>query len=282
MSDQQEVPDGGNIDAASEAGQRPSGRRNFTPIFLLSAPRSGSAWLRDVLGAHPDIASGPETYAFEALGWFLAVVEERARSEKGLLGAGYVDRVELGRACAQLYRSAIASRVGGRAYFVEKTPLNTDFLDVIDLAFPAAKVVHLVRDGRDVACSMITARRERGMSLPADVRGATARWRRIERVIAFGERHPERYCEVRYEALVAALRPQLERLFAFLEIPLVDSVLDRMCEVGRNVKHPSAVTGAAGFLGKWRASFSPEDVRVFKEGAGRLLIHLGYERDDRW
>jgi len=210
------------------------------------------------------------------------VVEERERREEGLLGAGYIDRVGLGHACAQLYKSAVGSSVGDRRFFLEKTPLNTDFLDVIDLAFPASRILHLMRDGRDVACSMMTARRERGMSLPANVRDAAARWRRIERVISFGRQHPERYCEVRYEELVTDLRRQLERIFVFLDIPVVCSVLERMCEVGKNVKHPSAATAAAGFMGKWREAFSPEEVRVFKEGAGRLLLDLGYERDDRW
>jgi hypothetical protein len=209
-------------------------------------------------------------------------VEERKRTDEGLLGAGYIDRIALGAACARLYRTAIASHVGGRAYFLEKTPLNTDFIDAIDFAFPEAKVLHLIRDGRDVSCSMMAARRERRMKLPGDVRGAALRWRRIERVIRFGRDQPDRYCEIRYEALLANVGSELERIFGFLAIPLAGSVLERMCEKSRVHRHPSEATASEGFVGKWRKRFSADDVRTFKEAAGKLLIDLGYERDDRW
>jgi hypothetical protein len=271
------------IDAAVTSGQTAAGAaHDFNPIFLLSAPRSGSAWLRDMLGEHPEIATGPETYAFEALGWFLATVEGRSDRGQGLLGAGYIDRRGLGRACAELYRTAVGSRLAGRAYFVEKTPLNTDFIEAIDLAFPAAKLLHLVRDGRDVICSMMAANRERGMILPDTVRGGALRWKRIERVTRFGRQHPERYCEVRYEALLADPRPELQRIFAFLAVALPGAVLEHMCAAAATPRHPSRASAAHGYIGKWRRTFSAEDVRVFKETAGRLLIDLGYEGDGDW
>jgi hypothetical protein len=272
----------GKIDAATASGQPTRSPDQFTPIFLVSAPRSGSSWLRDMIGEHDAVATGPETYAIEALGWLLAVLDERSTRDQGLLSAGYIDRPGLGRACAELYRTAVRSRVGGRAYFVEKTPINTDFIAAIDLAFPDSKILHLVRDGRDVACSMLAARREREMRLPGDVRGGALRWKRIEGVIGFGRRHPERYYEVRYEALLADLRSEMERIFAFLAIPLDAAVLERICAVGERVRHPSAATAAQGFVGKWRTCFSADDRLSFKKAAGGLLIDLAYERDDGW
>ena len=259
-----------------------AGAAELEPIFLVCAPRSGSAFLRNVLGTHPAIACGPETYAFEAIGQLLAAVDRRSARGQGLVGRGYLDEAGLRRAAAEFFRTAVATRTGTRRYFVEKTPMNTDLLAVIDRIFPDAKLVHLIRDGRDVACSMMAAERERRMQLPTTVVQCAERWRKIGKVIDFGRRHPERYCEVRYEAALADLAGELRRIFAFLGIALSDGELRAMQAEAEKVVHPSAASAADGYVGKWRAAFSSDDVRAFKDTAGELLRELGYVPDDRW
>jgi hypothetical protein len=234
------------------------------------------------MGLHPDVASGPETYAFEALAQLLAAIERRGRRGQGLVAAGYLDQGELHALCAQWFRAAVARNAGGRAYFLEKTPLNTAFVEVIDALFPAAPILHLVRDGRDATWSMLTAGRERKMHLPDTLRGCAERWRAIEAVLRFGRAHPERYCEIRYEDALADLRGTLVRIFAFLALPLPDGVLAQMCAVAERAVHPSRASHQRGYRGKWREGFSADDVHTFKQIAGDLLIELGYERDADW
>jgi hypothetical protein len=258
-----------------------SAASNVVPIFLISAPRSGSSWLRNLLGLHPDIATGPETYAVEALAQLLATIERRAGRGQGLLARGYLDRPALYRACARFFRDAVASQVAGRAYFLEKTPLNTDFVDVIHAVFPAARLLHLIRDGRDVTYSMVLGQ-ARGRHFPDTLRGCAERWARIERVMRFGRSHAELYCEIRYEAALADLRAELTRVFAFLRLPLPEPVLAAMQAAARTAVHPSPETATHGYREKWRGGFSAADVAAFKEAAGALLVELGYEHDGNW
>jgi hypothetical protein len=251
------------------------------PIFLISAPRSGSSWLRDLLRLHPQIAAGEETYAFEAIAQLAATIERRAERGQGLLARGYLDRTALYAACAQFFRAAVHTHVDGRPYFLEKTPLNTDLLPLIHAVFPRAPVLHLIRDGRDVAYSMLAGREQR-RHLPTTVAGCAERWLRIRQVLDFGRAHPALYAEVRYEAAVADPAGELRRLFQFLDLSLSESDLAAMCAAAARPVHPSGASASLGYRDKWRAAFSAEDVATFKQIAGVLLIELGYERNDDW
>src|SRR5262245_11110901 len=227
-----------------ERGQSSVGMAPVTPIILACAPRSGSSWLRNVLGVHPAIATGPETYAFEAIAGLLASIERRAAHGQGLLARKYFTAQELHQACADFFLSAIRSRTKGRPYFIEKTPLNTDFIDIIHAVFPHAKMIHIIRDGRDVAYSMLAAQRQRRYHLPDTVRGCAERWGLSAAVTEFGRTHPELYCEVRYEALLADLSAELTRIFAFLYLRLDAPVLAAMCGQASCPPSPSDETAA--------------------------------------
>jgi hypothetical protein len=267
----------------SSSPVRQAGTHPFpTPIFLISAPRSGSQWLREILGCHPDIAVGPETYLFEAIARLVETVEWRSTRGQGIVGGSYVDRPHLARLCADFFLGAVRERAGGRAYFIDKTPANTAYVDLIHEVFPAARIIHLIRDGRDVVCSMLWARAQRGMRYPDTLRACAERWTQIRNALRFGQQVPELYTAVRYEQLVADAPGQLATLFTAIGIPVTQRTLQAMGEMARVVRHPSAATNKMGFIGKWRQSFSPPDVDTFKEVAGRLLIDLGYEPDMSW
>ncbi len=99
--------------------------------------------------------------------------------------------------------------MAGKARWAEKTPQNIRHLDWILARFPRASVVHIIRDGRDVVCSM----REH-----PDWRWRDGAWQKVivDRPLAWyaqrwladtaagmAWREDPRYVEVRYEDLVA-------------------------------------------------------------------------------
>lgn len=102
----------------------------------------------------------------------------------------------------------------GAAVWAEMTPPTARAADALCRMFPSAKVVHMVRDGRDVAASV--AKRRWG---PDDVRSALRWWADGLLEIARAEREagPGRMLTLRLEALVGRRREeQYAALVSFL------------------------------------------------------------------
>lgn len=252
------------------------------PVFLIGAPRSGTTWLNVILGKRPDIAAGPESYIFEIINQIIVTAEHRYENGEGIL-RHYISRAELSKICAGFFHDVFESHVGNKTYFAEKTPMHILYLQLMHEIFPHAKIIHIIRDGRDVVYSLIQARQERERySLPDTIPRCIKEWSKIEKVLQFRNSHGDIYAEIRYEDMVKDLKSELIRLFESLHIPLSDKVLRAMCGAAAKLQYPSRMTKDYGFTGKWKALFSQEDISYFKATAGHLLIELGYEQSDDW
>ncbi len=164
-------------------------------------------------------------------------------------------------------------------------------LPVLLDAFPQARVVHLIRDGRDVMLSRLDARIARLHQRPVDrltvfgdsevthFRGEPLGPEVIERyrtelelqhwitAVRFGMQgrsRPGQYLEVRYEDLCREPVPTLERVFAFLRLPLGDAAREWISGAARTDR-----------IGKWRALPS-ETLEPLIAPARELLTQLGY------
>jgi hypothetical protein len=240
-------------------------------VFVVGSPRSGTTFLGESLGAQPGFVDLSEVTPLKAAlpGLVEASEDEAARRIRQIL-----ERVR---------RLALARRV--RA--VEQTPEMSFFLAAALDAYPQARAVHIVRDGRDVAASLI----ERGWLTDgrpgADDAGlgygTHARfWVEPERVDEFAgaseatraawawrryvtaaSRPTDRAIEIRYETLVADPAATATTLAAHLGSdpgPLLD-VLSQA--------HDRSV-------GRWRETLSAEQVADIEREAGPLLRTCGY------
>ena len=126
-------------------------RERFGPlddrlVFVVGSPRSGTTFLAEAIGSVP---------GFVDLG------------EIAPVKASVPELVHLApeEAAHRLRRTiAVSRRIGlvGSVRPVEQTPELAHLVHVLPLAFPQATVVHMVRDGRDVVCSLL----ERGWLRP--------------------------------------------------------------------------------------------------------------------
>ncbi len=112
-------------------------------VFIVGSPRSGTTYLAEVLARHPDIAFLYEPY-------FLWEFHS---------GNGSDDRRTVadltGRARSYIRREfALFHAKSGRRLLLEKTPENAFKIPLMRAVFPAAKFLHLVRDGRDCVISI--------------------------------------------------------------------------------------------------------------------------------
>lgn len=113
------------------------------PIIILGAARSGTTMLRTLLGYHPAIAVVP--YEVNHI-WRYG--NERASHDEldpGKLNNRIVEYIH--RQFVKLSKPVQDQRI------LEKTCANTLRPDYVLSVFPDCQIIHIVRDGRDVAAS---------------------------------------------------------------------------------------------------------------------------------
>ena len=124
----------------------------------------------------------------------------------------------------------VAARRGKRRW-AEKTPLNVRHLAWIFRHFPNARFIHVLRDGRDVACSLRSHPVRRfvdgaWLSVPQNrtIASCVGQWLTLT-----GEgmrwRADPRYVEIRYEDLVQDPETTMRRVMAFVGEPFDEAWL---------------------------------------------------------
>jgi Sulfotransferase family len=276
-----------------------------SPVFIVGAQRSGTTWLQRLLCAHPRIVGGQESHLFSG---YLAPLWERWQVERGMRENGgraiglacYLTEEEFIDECRGLVER-VFRRLGqakpGAELLVEKTPDHGLCLPLIHRLFPSAIVLHVLRDGRDVAASQLHAHRQgwgRGWA-PTTARDAARRWvdwvTTIRRDIGAFPRSQT----IRYEDLARKGPDVLAELFAAL------GVLLPLDEVARIIEHSGfdaqrsgagpeslVLTGDGdrvsepegffrrGLPGAWERDLSGREQQAVHAIAGPLLRELGY------
>jgi len=155
-------------------------------------------------------------------------------------------------------------RIDEKPRWVNKTPAYVQMLPMLHALFPDMRFIHCVRDGRDVACSVLT--RPWG---PRTYEEAARWWsRKVLAGRAWAARNPERCLEVRYEDLLAHPARTLQ---AMIDFAGEEGDAGELLEAyrGATARDPSR-------SGRWRAAFDDSDRGRFGEVAGELLGALGY------
>ena len=242
-------------------------------IFNVGSRRSGTFWLQRVVSSHPEVAAVPsETHL---LSHGIAPLFERFQHddpESSVVGVTYLPRETLLDATRDLLDVVFGQYVTGTMTRVaERSPLHSQHLTLIHELYPDARFVHIIRDGRDVARSLIGQHWG-----PRTIGIAATEWRYSVTSARAAGLPEDVYREVRYEELLEHPRPIVEGLFGWLNLPFDESTMDRALAAARtkeNVDRSDPEVAAQ----KWRAQFSREDLETFNAIAGPLLRELGYE-----
>lgn len=175
-----------------------------SPIFILGAPRSGTTLLLSILSANPSLFSIPkQTYAFD-----------RWTVQNGKEYPGRIDR---------LYREIIFRRIPVTAErWIEKTPKHVQNLGKILMYFTYdIKVVHIIRDGRDVVTSSHPAYLDRRYYWVSP-----ERWTHdVSYALRLSDKYKNIY-NIKYEDIISNYDTEIRKLCNFLEEPFVDQYND--------------------------------------------------------
>jgi hypothetical protein len=271
------------------------------PVFVVGCPRSGTTLLRLMLDAHPALAIPPESHFIPQI----ARVRSRYEQPSGfdaehmavdvMRGLRFQDWHLPEEAVRAALRERRPTTLGAavECFFVayadahdkarwgDKTPGYSIELPLISDLFPEAVFVHLIRDGRDVALSLMEVPRP-----PRSFAEAAQVWRhRVSTGRTDGAALGDRYLELRYEALVEDPESALKQICWLASLDYTAAMLDYHREdpaasvPERNWgHHRNLARPPTSGLRDWRERMSAGDQQLFEAVAGEELSALGYER----
>jgi Sulfotransferase family len=240
-----------------------------TPIFLIGSERSGTTLLRLMLDHHPELAFNLESEFLVA----------------DISAAGVFPDV------AGYRRSLAADRVFRHSRFTVRDDLDfpallNDFLRQklerdgkrvvgatvhygfrkLQYVWPNAKYIYLLRDGRDVAASVVE------MGWAGNVFVGANWWLEAERDWAElrPALPPDRWIEVRYEELTAQAATQLQRVCEFIGVPYSERMFDYAASSTYSLPNP-----AQNF--KWGRKLTAPELSLLEARIGAQLAARGYE-----
>jgi hypothetical protein len=123
-------------------------------IFVGGSPRSGTTLAQRILDCHPEIYGGPE---FD----FVPPIVDFFQGMRGSIRSGRIDAILDEEGLVHAFRCLLAAlllpklQAEGVGYLSEKTPSNVLAFPWLQECAPEAKKILVIRDPRDVVCSML-------------------------------------------------------------------------------------------------------------------------------
>lgn len=280
-----------------------------SPIFIIGNPRSGTTLLRLMLTCHKNIVVPPEC-GFAA--WLYSKYEHWSSDsglEEFIYDLFHCRKIEnwnleekdlsdfLGKKQPSSYpelASLVYERYGllqGRPFkrWGDKNNFYVDYIPTIKAMFPNVNFVHIVRDGRDVACSYKKLKEKKFESpyqprLPGDIEGIAEQWKANIRTIvgSFTAMGWENVYEIRFESLRLIVETSLRRLCQQLGEEYDPSMLDYrhrelIPEEFLPWKEKTLQPFILSEIGRHRNELSQEEIATFERIAGKELAYYGYD-----
>lgn len=239
-------------------------RIEYPPVYIVGCGHSGTTLLLAILDAHSKIHGVPFESGF----------------------ANHEEINEQQSSMRQFDRRAIAS---GKLRWVEKTPNHIHRIQKLLSLREGSKVIVMVRDGRDVACSL--------HARPYDFELACKMWLDDNRAAQEFYEH-ENVIPIKYEDLITDLEGTLRRVVKFLGMEFEEHLLthnkkameagkpapdiEYKGEIHRQYRNWQVAQPVFDGRYKWKQKMTEEQKATFKRVANELLIEFGYASDSQW
>lgn len=295
-------------------------------VFILIGihRRSGTNYLSKLMSYHPDIRHIPPNTTSGEIGLMTGMNEWKQAVQmfdQHFVSPGVPKQTipfeDFARYIGDSWLDYLITRFEvPPGYLFLKEPCTLGLENFFDL-FPRAKLILLVRDGRDQAASYMKAALARKRTttrahltkalinhfLWRDYILVVKSWARAaSRILAFDKQHKDtsqksRYLILQYEDVYQNTKEKMAEVFSFLGLDYNDSLLNQLSEAEvlgssffspeqeENAKKPNWIPTPKSEhfkpLGRWK-EWSTARKAVFKKIAGQTLIDFGYEKDLNW
>lgn len=275
-----------------------------SPIFIIGNRRSGTTMLRLMLASHPNIGIPPEGGFIIELGWIFGRTKSFNKShyasfvekffeldnaqdwelnKKDLLNLLELQKpITYSEVIQIVYHQYLKQKFPGKRRWGDKTTFYLDFTSTINKFFPSAKFIHIIRDGRDIACSY-----RKLNHLTHDIRKIALEWTTNIKTAKKAGRFlgKKRYVEIKYENLVNNPEIELKRICSFLNEDYSKEMLDFWKKNKEKKLEPERHMGwkeltikpvVLNLVGRFKAELSASDIHLFEVISGNTLTSLGY------
>ncbi|WP_448563764.1 sulfotransferase family protein [Trichothermofontia sp.] len=244
---------------------------------VASTPHEGFEQNLNWIGANPFARSGllppaPATWLAQAYVTQLAIVCQQ--SIDGFYG-------QLAEAQQQ-----VTGDPQSRCYFAEKWVISPN----VELAwqlYPQAREVILVRDFRDMVCSMLAFNAKRGYASFGRQKVASDAEFIRDRVLTFAtkllrrwQHRPDQIAVVRYEDLIQSPVPTLTRLLTYLDLPpKADTIAMMQTQAlsdSPDLQYHRTSESVPASIGRWQTDLTPDLQDLCHEVLAEPLQAFGY------
>ncbi|MCC9601455.1 sulfotransferase [Stieleria sp. JC731] len=252
------------------------------PFFVLGTQRSGTTLLYKILSASGEVFCWNEMFSVhEALfGSQQGGVDAFARQLSKRLR--FAD-VQAGESRTDVFRRSMVRAAGdaGFSRWCLKDPRITYYLPQYAEAFPDAKFVVIVRDGRAVCRSYLDTSTF-AVGRPSNAVAAGIKWRdEVKRQQQFLGQYPDRTLVVRYEDLITGFEAEVRRLADFLELDELDRMLryyDQPSETAIHAGNKNVLTPPdPNRIHDWNSKLSEKQIRTIESISEEMLTQFQYE-----
>ena len=254
-------------------------------VIVAGSPRSGTTWFQRLLASHPKIRTGQESNLFsQHIGPQLTAWRDAADpAYRGGLGLGCYfveeDFVRIVRSYLVKLLEPMVGNLGPGELFLEKTPGNALYLPEILELLPRVRVIHVLRDARDVVCSLTAREAWLSTWAPPNAKAAAQMWtRHVKAVRDAASKIPAgQFHEIRYETLSRTPVEVMRKTADFLGLDWDIADIEKAIESNRASKAKEG--GGTPIPLQGEAAKRSGSVVVEPEGFVRKAKSGGWEKD---
>lgn len=269
-------------------------------IFIGGSPRSGTTLVRQILNSHPEIFAGGE---FDLIPLIVRLWNDGQFRIRGGKLKNYISPENFETIIRKLVFDFLDPnrKRTQKKHIAEKTPSNVLVFDDLHQIFPDAYLIHVIRDGRDVICSMMEVadlHEKHSRDIPPMINridSCAKTWReyvlapRANKKVYESKEFQQHYFEIRYEELTHFPDEVIRQLCDWLGVDFSEKMTSHHLE-----DHEISYDNRWFTKEKLQASIHTESHERWEEELSfgqRLIVAyycqptlkaLGYAHDKKW